>query len=820
MKNNPDSFVPQIRRLVSTALLLLTAIAVLPPLHAQRRYALDPAPNVAMRSAEIASVEQVIGLPDGRILVVGQSTYVNGVQHPRTGLFRLDSSGQLDPTFAAPAGHTIAKAALTPDGGIWALGDFNGTYSDSVVKLTVDGALAPGFTPIGAAEGNRLAALPDNGFYLFDESTGVTTVRRFGSDGQPAPGFTTVVADTYAWFSTASPTGQIALITYNNGPSSILAYDGTGAALPNATAGIPADFHPTGIVLDSQGGMVLSGTSFPAPSPMLIRILPSGLRDTAFDGTTPVAGPFGDGVVALADGSFVTHMRSGWGYPAQVLEFSATGTLRNLRPVSFDLPGSPSISAVWSLSSGGYLVSGNFDRVAGISAPRLARVTSSGTVDSGFQALIESTAQVGTLAQSASGVFVGGYFTHVNQSTAGNLAILNGQNVVDTAFPWVRWGTNSIVPLAGGGTLVMGYFEPFPGTATYGLVKLRSDRTVDTGFLSGTSLGGTFETGLALPGGSVLLGGSFGINPGSDASFLMKVTPAGSIDPTFNHNFSLSGGWSPKITALAAHPAGGYLVGGSFTEIQGASRPAIARITNNGTLDPTFVPPVGMSPYLPPKSITVLPDGRFYALGALGDAFDWWMINLYRFNADGTLDNTFTSPFDYVTAYALAGNGDVFVAGSNDVAPSTQYPNLVRVSASGAIDSTFSFTLDTQPLALLVDAKGRLVVGGYFTVINGQSRQALARLVPLPLSVTIDGPARVTVPLRGTVTLSASVASAVGPISYQWYHDCEKIRNATGSSLTLTLALPKDEGRYTVIVSGSGETAESPSVTLKVKRGH
>jgi hypothetical protein len=464
------------------------------------------------------------------------------------------------------------------------------------------------------------------------------------------------------------------------------------------------------------------------------------------------------------------------------------------------------------------MVSGNFDHIAGVPAIRLARVSSPGIVDSGFHALFESWGNVGTLAQSAGGVFAGGQFTRVNQAAAGNLAILNGQNVVDTSFPYIRWGTKSIIPVAGGGTIVMGYFEPFPGTGTYGLVKLRSDRTVDTGFLSGLSLSG-FETGLSLPGGSVLLAGSFGAYSGVAPSFLIRVTPAGTIDPTFNSNLALSGGFYPDITSVAALPAGGYLVGGSFTEIQGASRPALAHITANGDFDPAFSPPVGMSPYLPPKNITVLPDGRFYALGALGDAASWWITSLYRFNADGTVDSTFTSPFDYVQAYTVAGNGDVFVAGFNQsITPA--YPYLVRVSASGAIDPTFAVTLDTAPSALLIDAKGRLVLGGSFTTINGKPRQSLARLVPLPLSVTIDGPARLTVPLHGTVTLHANAVSAAGAISYQWYHDCEKIKNATASTLTLAHTVKKDEGKYTVVVRASGETAESPAVKITVGSAH
>ena len=246
----------------------------------QTLLAADP---VSPRNAN-GSITKAIPQPDGKVIVVGNFSYIGPVE--RAGIARLNSDGTLDPTFDAGTGANgaINLVATQSDGKVLIVGPFtsvNGTARNGVARLNSDGKLDPGFNP-GAginSPGNGLIydlqidssgkAVLGGGFDSFNNVTRHMIVR-LNLDGSVDPTFDagknlvrnniSPVADGIKRFS-FYPDGQLVIIGYfqagNKYDLARVAVDGTIDQTFQATgvsnAAVAA--QPDGRILIGDGGV-------------------------------------------------------------------------------------------------------------------------------------------------------------------------------------------------------------------------------------------------------------------------------------------------------------------------------------------------------------------------------------------------------------------------------------------------------------------------------------------------------------------------------------------------------------------------------------
>ena len=92
-----------------------------------------------------------------------------------------------------------------------------------------------------------------------------------------------------------------------------------------------------------------------------------------------------------------------------------------------------------------------------------------------------------------------------------------------------------------------------------------------------------------------------------------------------------------NTSELALQPDGKIIIYGDFEVVNGVPKQRFARLNADGTLDTSFsFDPSSMSPV---TNVVVQPDGKIIVSGSYG------VPKLIRLNSDGSLDGTFTSPF-------------------------------------------------------------------------------------------------------------------------------------------------------------------------------
>jgi uncharacterized delta-60 repeat protein len=225
--------------------------------------------------------------------------------------------------------------------------------------------------------------------------------------------------------------------------------------------------------------------------------------------------------------------------------------------------------------------------------------------------------------------------------------------------------------------------------------------------------------------------------------FHSVVARAQAVDLGFNP------GADQVVWSMAVQPDGKILVGGGFTGLgdgTGATtRNHIGRLNVDGTVDLGFNP--GANSIV--QAVAVQPDGKiliggnFSAVGG-GTGVATARNGIARLNADGTVDLSF-NPGANKVVYALLvqADGKILVGGDFSMlggggTGTTTRNALGRLSADGSLD-TFNPGASEPPgvpivYTMALQSDGKVVVGGHFTGLGGgtgtRSRNYIGRINP------------------------------------------------------------------------------------------
>jgi len=218
----------------------------------------------------------------------------------------------------------------------------------------------------------------------------------------------------------------------------------------------------------------------------------------------------------------------------------------------------------------------------------------------------------------------------------------------------------------------------------------------------------------------------------------------GQIDPGFE-----APAVNERILSVAVQPNGKILIGGVFSYClgsfsyppcpEGTQRGSVARLNVDGKFDETFSPP---PLFRQVQAIAIQPDGKVLiggnVTGAGRDA-------LIRLDADGSIDEGFFDPDLWrpdapntgtVESIALQSNGKIIIGGNFTKVggeSGESRDRVARLNADGTIDFGFGSPVPNSgpngavnSLALQPD--GKVLVGGAFTSLGEVARERAARL--------------------------------------------------------------------------------------------
>ena len=173
------------------------------------------------------------------------------------------------------------------------------------------------------------------------------------------------------------------------------------------------------------------------------------------------------------------------------------------------------------------------------------------------------------------------------------------------------------------------------------------------------------------------------------------------------------------------------VIGGNFSTYNGTTRNGIALVNTNGSLDFSFYPGNGFNGTV--YAVAMQTNGQILVGGDFTTYNGTPANYIARLNLNGTLDTTFnpgTNMTNSVNAIALQPNGQIVVGGDfTSVNGVAGQDHITRLNANGSLDAAFNpgAGANGSIYALGLQPDGNIVIGGNFTMVNGQNN-GIARL--------------------------------------------------------------------------------------------
>lgn len=494
--------------------------------------------------------------PDGKILIGGFFTSVNGATRNR--IARLNFDGSLDSTFQnnlSGANHPVGAFARQSDGKILIGGIFtsvNGTNANKLARLNDDGSLDTSFasdfgnsindfiwTIKFTADGKILVG----GFFNSVNQTVRQNLVQLNADGTVDQSFALVLFDSPGTINriVRQADGKILFVgnfAYVNGVLShkIGRVNADGSPDRTFSAGSlisASNFGVYDVLPLPDGKIFIIGAFHIDQYNFFLRLNPDGSLDTTlslqlsggtFGGSIGAMELLPDGKILIAgDFTNVNGVQRN-GLARLNPDFSLDTTfLNNLQGV-----GGGTASEIL-LSGDKILVGGSFTQINGVARNRIARLNSDGSLDATFQASVTGTSlvSVSVIREQPDGkILIGGNFTNVNGVARGNTARLNSDGSLDGSFLNNLSGTNQalfdIVVQRDGKIVIVGGFNTFNGEARQRFARLNPDGTVDNRFFNLPAATAVFVE----PNGNLIIGGSFGKVNETIRSGLFRIVKA------------------------------------------------------------------------------------------------------------------------------------------------------------------------------------------------------------------------------------------------------------------------------------------------------
>ena len=622
---------------------------------------------------------------DGKIIATGAFTTYSGSTRNR--IVRLNTNGTFDTTYNIGTGlnqNGNAVAIQSDDKAIIAassLTNYSGsTFGPGLVRINTDGTRDTTFnTGTGFTAGTLAAYALDiqtdgkiivgSGATAYSGST-VTRLMRLNSNGTLDTTFNPGIVNSTVYAVKLQPDQKILIAGVFNSVSSSLAggiariqpngnldtsYN-TGIGINAATLNAPNVFS-----LDSTGNVYI-GNNFTTYSGStvnrFVKTSPSGTIDTTFN-----------------TGSIPFNGQTTRGFDAGVFNTIVSGSKLYLGG-TFTIYDAPKYTRIIKLDN-----TGSIDTTFNMGA--------------GFSNVVYSM-----VTQSDGKLIAGGDFTSYSGSTVTRLARLNTSGTLDTTFNPGAGPNGSVYDLriqSDGKVIAIGTFTTYSGSSSPGIVRVNTNGTRDTTFNVGTGFTGTPYSIAMQSDGKFVIVGTMTNYSGSGITRIIRINTDGTRDLTYNTG---AGGLSNTTYAITIQSDDKTIVGGDFTQYSGSSAVRLVRINTDGTRDTTFNP--GGSTNGTMSSIKLLADGSMIVGGSFSSYSGSTSFRLVKINSNGSRDAGFavgSGPTSWTVLSPRSINSDinnnVYIA-NNFTSYNTSYVGYVaKLNQSGTRLTEFNTGVQT-----------------------------------------------------------------------------------------------------------------------------
>ncbi len=392
--------------------------------------------------------------------------------------------------------------------------------------------------------------------------------------------------------------------------------------------------------------------------------------------------------------------------------------------------------SVYSLATqrnGKVIAGGNFTTIGGQARGHIARLNDfDGSAETTAFDISANGAVRSIVIQTDGKILIGGDFTTLTDPNGlqlrNRIALLDIDGDTDFNFdPDANGSVRSIILQPDGQVLVGGDFTSIGGLSINRMARLDIEfGLVDLSFTP--NVNDIVHTITVQADDKILIGGGFtSLTEGITHSrnHLARLHTDGSVEVDFSLNSIVNTNDYATVSSIAVQSDNKVLIAGSFSQIGGVARNNIARFNADGSIDTSFT--VGTNGTI--SSMVVQADNKILVCGDFTIIGGWAIRYIARLNSDGSVDTSFyPNPNSIVHTIAVQSDGKIIAGGQFSTIGGLLNKNIARLYSTGAGDSSYSTSANGPVYSFVVQSDGKIVVGGNFTKIGGQTRKYIARL--------------------------------------------------------------------------------------------
>ena len=319
---------------------------------------------------------------------------------------------------------------------------------------------------------------------------------------------------------------------------------------------------------------------------------------------------------------------------------------------------------------------------------------------------------------------------------AGGTLAVRGQSALDGFDPNANDTIRVVVVQPDGKILIGGDFtslSPNGGAAVTRnrIARLNPDGTLDTLFKPNAN--GAVDAIAVQADGKILVGGEFNDSVSTPTIGGQTRNYIARLDATTGDADSFDPDANDIVRTIAVQASDGkILVGGLFTTIGGQTRNHIARLNVVfGAADLSFDPNANDVV----RVIVLQADGKILVGGQFNDSVSTPTIGgqtrnfIARLDTSGAPDSFNPDADGLVRTLAVQADGKILAGGLFTLIGGQLHNRIARLNAAlGGGDISFDPNANALVTSIAVQADGRILAGGLFTSIGGQTRNHIARL--------------------------------------------------------------------------------------------
>ncbi|MFM1768765.1 MAG: hypothetical protein RJA22_1294 [Verrucomicrobiota bacterium] len=367
----------------------------------------------------------------------------------------------------------------------------------------------------------------------------------------------------------------------------------------------------------------------------------------------------------------------------------------------------------------------------------------------------------------------------------------DNSQTLDPPFDRTPGANNTVNAVAvdeSGRSVVGGDFTAYNSVPRNGITRILTNGLIDASFTPGTGVDG-FISDLAIYGptvsnaavrGKIVIVGAFSSFNGVQRNGIARLNTNGTLDTTFTPGAGVAG----VVRSLALQSDGKILIAGDFTHFNGVERRNVARLNEDGSLDPSFDAGAGpngtvWSVALLETSPPILTGGGTFGgeaedinvvdtggrQGVITVNYNFYFIeDEMRIYYDGRLlTNTtyvpgsgsfsinfgpgqstvvtivmnegsglFGTVWDYSASIVTLGEDKkIMIGGDFDSVAGVGIRRVARLNPSGSLDLGFNpgGGVDGPVYSVAIQGDNRVMVGGAFNTVDFRPRNSIARFL-------------------------------------------------------------------------------------------